>query len=80
MENLIDTLRKKQIGNGHYRITIEMPDGTIMSKVTTNTLAIDAAFDSCYNDTDNSGRYYLTREEAQMELVNEILETNQEYY
>lgn len=43
---------------------------------TTNTMAIDAAFDDCYDDEDNSDRYYKSRQESQEALVNEILNDN----
>ena len=75
MKNLIETLRSKWAGYGHYSISIEM-DGKKLEATTTNTMAIDAAFDDCYDDEDNSGRYYESREEAQEALVNEILRAN----
>ena len=76
MKNLIETLRSKKTGYGHFSISIEM-DGQEFKTTTTNTMAIDAAFDDCYDDEDNSGRYYETREEAQEALVNEILRANE---
>ena len=75
MENLIKTLRKKWIGYGHYNISIEI-DGKELEATTTNTMAIDVAFDDCYDDEDNSGNYYESRREAQEALVNEILRAN----
>lgn len=75
MKNLIKTLRKKWTGYGHYSISIEM-DGKELKATTTNTMAIDVAFDDCYDDKDNSGNYYESREEAQEALVNEILRAN----
>ena len=72
MKNLIETLRRKKVGYGHFSISIEM-DGQEFKTTTTNTLAIDAAFD----DEDNSGRYYESREEAQEALVDEILRSNE---
>ena len=75
MENLIETLRSKWTGYGHYSISIEM-DGKEFKAITTNTMAIDVAFDDCYDDEDNSGSYYESREEAQKDLVNEILRAN----
>ena len=75
MENLIETLRSKWTGHGHFSISIEI-DGKEFKATTTNTMAIDAAFDDCYDDVDNSGRYYESREEAQEALVNEILRVN----
>ncbi|MDI9534576.1 MAG: hypothetical protein QM212_01150 [Bacteroidota bacterium] len=56
MENLIETLRKEWTGYGHYSISIEM-DGKEFKATTTNTMAIDVAFDDCYDDGDNSGNY-----------------------
>lgn len=75
MENLIETLRNRKTGYGHFNISIEM-DGEELSTTTTNTMAIDAAFDDCYDDEDNEGRYYESRLEAQEALVSEILRAN----
>jgi phage-related protein len=75
MKNLIETLDRKKTGYGHFYISIDF-DGHEVGTTTTNTLAIDAAFDDCYDDVDNSGRYYENRLEAQEELVNEILRKN----
>ena len=72
MDELIKTLSRAKVGFGHFRISIEK-NGETLSRVTTNTMAIDAAFDEMYDDDDNSGRYYESRREAQEELVNEIL-------
>jgi len=72
MEDLTNTLRHKKTGNGHFSVSIEM-DGEKLSTTTTNTMAIDAAFDNSYDDDDNSGRFYETRLEAQEALVKEIL-------
>ena len=51
-------------------------DGKEFKTTTTNTMAIDVAFDDCYDDKDNSGNYYESRREAQKALVNEILRAN----
>jgi len=75
MKNLIETLRNRKTGYGHFNISIEM-DGKELSTTTTNTMAIDAAFDDCYDDEDNNGRYYENRLEAQEALVSEILRAN----
>ena len=75
MENLIKTLRSKKTGYGHYSIFIEV-EGRELKTTTTDTHAIDAAFDDCYDDEDNSGRFYKSREEAQKALINEILNSN----
>ena len=75
MKKLIETLRSKKTGYGRFSISIEM-EGQVFKTTTTNTMAIDAAFDYCYDDEDNSGRYYESREEAQEALVNAILRTN----
>ncbi len=76
MKNLKETLRSKWTGHGHFSISIEM-DGQEFKATTTNTMAIDAAFDDCYDDDEgNSGRYYESRREAQEALVNEILRVN----
>jgi hypothetical protein len=71
----LETLRKNKISNGHFKISTDI-DGKEYSTTTTNTMAIDAAFDECYDDEDNSGRYYETREEAQDALIDEILRDN----
>jgi len=76
MENLIETLRNKKTGYGHFNISIEM-EGKELSITTTNTMAIDATFDDCYDDEDNDGRYYESRLEAQEALVSEILRANE---
>ena len=75
MKTLIETLRSKKIGAGHFIISIEM-DGNELSTVTTDTLAIDAAFDEDY-DNDTEGRFYESRFQAQETLVNEILSANE---
>jgi phage-related protein len=75
MENLINTLSKKWKGYGTFLISIEH-EGETFFKTTHNTMAIDAAFDDCYDDNDNSERYFKSQEEAQIELVNEILIQN----
>ena len=76
MKNLIETLSKRKTGYGHFSISIEM-DGQEFKTTTTNTMAIDAAFDDCYDDEDNSGSFYESREEAQEALVSEILRVNE---
>ena len=76
MENLINTLRSSQKGYGHFYITINM-NGEEIGTTTTNTMAIDAAFDNCYDDENDSGRYYESQREAQEALVNEILRANE---
>ncbi len=75
MKNLIKTLRNKKIGYGHFYITIEI-DGKEVGTTTTNTMAIDAGFDDCYDDEDNDGRYYESMEEAQLSMISEILTAN----
>jgi hypothetical protein len=75
MQGLIKTLSKKFTGYGHFRISIER-DGEELSTISTNGMAIDAAFDDYYDDEDNSLRYYESREEAQIALVEEILRKN----
>ena len=72
MENLIETLSRKWVGYGHYIISIEK-DGQELKTTTTNTMAIDVAFNDCYDDEDNSGRFFKSRREAQQVLVDEIL-------
>lgn len=75
MKNLIKTLKSEKIGQGHFNISIII-DFKVLETITTNTLAIDAAFDDSYNNKDNSGQFYENRKEAQEDLVNEILKAN----
>ena len=75
MENLIETLSRKFVGYGRYCISIEM-DGQVFQTTTTNTMAIDTAFNDCYDDEDNSRRFFKSRREAQQVLVDEILRDN----
>lgn len=75
MKKLINTLRKQPSDYGHFKITIVFND-VEYSHTTTNTMAIDAAFDDCYDDQDNSGRFFESREEAQLSLVSEIVYAN----
>jgi len=64
------------LGRGHYKLVLES-DAGIQEAVTTNTIAIDAAFDDDY-DTDTNGRYYDSQAEALQELINEVLNKNQQ--
>ena len=75
MENLVKTLSRKWVGYGHYCISIEK-GGQVFKTTTTNAMAIDVAFNDCYDDEDNSGRFFKSRREAQEALVNEILRAN----
>lgn len=75
MEELIKTLRKEFKSYGHFKISI-IKDGKPLSVVTTNTMAIDCAFDEYYDDEDRSGCYYESRLEGQEALVNEILNSH----
>jgi hypothetical protein len=73
MDAILNTLRKtKHIGYGIFEISVEINDVTYKIK-TNNTMAIDAAFDDDYNDENNLGRYYVTQEEAQASLANDII-------
>lgn len=72
MDELIESLSRKFNGRGHYRISINI-DGEEFSTLTTDMMAIDAAFDDEYDDVDDSGRYYENQREAQEALVNEII-------
>ncbi len=72
METLINTLTKSRQGYGHFYVSIEI-DGKEFGTTTTNTMAIDAAFDEFYDDDDTEGRYYSSRQEAQEALIDEIL-------
>ena len=75
MKKLIETLSYGKTGYGHFRITIEM-EGKEYATTTTNSMAIDAAFDDDYDMEDRSECYYECQREAQEALVNEILTAN----
>jgi hypothetical protein len=76
MKEIIKSLEKRFKSYGHFTISI-VKDGKVLSTVTTNTMAIDAAFDKYYDDNDNSDSYYESREEAQIALVDEIISANE---
>lgn len=77
METYIKSLRSKKVGYGHFEISIEI-NRQFFKAVTTNTMAIDAAFDDCYDDDPaNADRWYGSRKEAQIALVREILRANE---
>ena len=77
MKKLIETLRKRNTSSyGRFVISIEI-EGETLKTTTTNTMAIDTAFDDCYDDHDNTGNYYESQKEAQIELINEILRNNE---
>jgi len=69
------TLKKIQAGYGHFNILIEIA-GEEFGAITDNSGAVDVAFDDCYDNGNNDGRDYISREEAQEELVSEILQAN----
>ena len=75
MENLINTLRIKPSGYGHFIISIEMMDQEIKA-TTTNTIAIDAIRNECYDYECHEDRFYENRQEAEEALINEILKKN----
>ena len=52
MKDLIKTLSHKKTGFGHFEISIVI-DGINFDTTTNDTMAIDAAFDECYDDQDN---------------------------
>lgn len=76
MKNLIETLTGNKNGYGNFIVAVEL-DGEVYSTITTNTLAIDAAFDDCYDDQDRFGSFYRSRSEAQEALIAEILTANE---
>ena len=75
MKKLTETLRKKQTGYGHFQVSIVM-NGRELKAITTDTMAIDAAFEESYDKQDTSGRFYESRREAEEALVSEILRAN----
>jgi hypothetical protein len=64
-------LSKEKTGYGRFEITAHI-DGMDYTTTTTNMQAVDAAFDEDYDDEDNSGRRYESRQEAIDALINEI--------
>ena len=75
MKAILNTLSKKQVGYGKFEVSMEFENVTYKI-ITNNTMAIDAAFDNDYNDVDDLGRYYVSQEEAQASLVNDIINHN----
>lgn len=71
MESLRNSLEYGFRSHGHFNISITYK-GNKLSTVTTNTLAIDSAFDDEIED----GAYYESNEEAQDALIQEILIAN----
>ena len=69
METII---RRQPLSRGRYKITAEI-EGQDLSTTTTDTEAIDAAFNEEYN---GQYRRYPTQEDAKQALLDEIL-TNQ---
>ena len=75
LEKLTESLRKVKTGYGHFKISISYNMETI-STTTNNSSGIDAGFDDCYDDKDNSESYYTSQQEARESLVSEILRAN----
>lgn len=75
MKAILNTLSKRQVGYGKFEVSMEFENVTYKI-ITNNTMAIDAAFDNDYNDVDDLGRYYVSQEEAQASLVNDIINHN----
>lgn len=75
MKAILNTLSKKQVGYGKFEVSMEFENVTYKI-ITNNTMAIDAAFDNDYNDVDDLGRYYVSQEEAQASLANDIINHN----
>lgn len=71
MKAIRESLRFKKQGHGHYNVSLEIGNNKY-SILTTNSMAIDAAFDNYEED----GRFYETQEEAQDALINEIFRAN----
>lgn len=73
---ITDTLRNLgRISYGHYRIECIINDATYTA-TTTNTMAIDAAFDNEYDNNDNTGRFFKSQKEAREQLIDEIVKAN----
>lgn len=71
------TLHYKPLGKGHFELTLyDLEADEEVKVVTTNALAIDAAFDDDYNihaaNPDND-LFFESQEQAQNALINEIL-------
>lgn len=62
----------KVIGAGHWIISAEIND-RFLSTTTTNSEAIDIAFDDNFTFEDN---FYESQEEAQQALLNQIIRDN----
>lgn len=75
MKAILNTLSKRQVGYGKFEVSMEFENVTYKI-ITNNTMAIDAAFDNDYNDIDDLGRYYVSQEEAQASLANDIINHN----
>lgn len=75
MEQMIQNLRCRWHSTGHYAIST-IYDEEVISCVTTNMLAIDAACDDGYDLTVDPDRYYESQEQAKRALVEEILRKN----
>jgi len=71
----MENLKFTKVGCGHFNIWIEI-DGQILETTTTNSLAIDCAFDDTYDLYDNEDRFYESQEEARETLINQILRDN----
>lgn len=72
----LETLRSKKTGYGHFRISITIGEKEYWC-ITSDTMAIDAAFDDFYDDEDHSGSYYESQEEARIALASEIESKNE---
>lgn len=70
-------LRFRPISAGYYIITAEI-NNRILATTTTNSMAIDAAFDDTYDLYHNEDKFYETQEQAKQTLINQIIRDNDE--
>lgn len=95
MENLqINHIEKEFKGKGHWKIDVyvsgllqekyiedetEQVEDKKISATTTNSMAVDAAFDREYNEKieEEDDRYYESREQAIESLIDHVFQKNE---
>jgi|6_EtaG_2_1085325.scaffolds.fasta_scaffold06651_7 hypothetical protein len=71
-KEIIDTLRYRSAGRGHYEVSIDLEDEEMVVLINDSHI-IDVAFDDCYDDEDQSNSFYESRLQAQESLVECVL-------
>lgn len=69
----METIYSKKIGAGQWVISAEV-NNRILSTTTTNSMAIDCAFD---NDYDFCDGFYESQDQAKLALLNQIIRDNE---